>query len=206
MAWMFIIPLVIRLARRGEPPQTTRELAVLGWSGMRGGVSLAAALALPLAAAGHGFPDRSTVIFIAYAAIATTLVIPGLTLSPLIRRLGLGAEETLAQEEARARVALAHAAIGRVEELAERDELPEQIADTARAAYEQRIHRLAPEVDHDADDGDEAAAARRLRQLRRELIGVERRRLGELRRRGELSADSMRRIERELDLEESRFS
>ena len=63
---------------------------MLGWSGMRGGVSLAAALALPLTAAGHAFPDRANVIFIAYIAIAATLVIPGLTLSPLIRRLGLG--------------------------------------------------------------------------------------------------------------------
>jgi len=205
MVWMFVIPLAIRLARRDEPPQTAPELAVLGWSGMRGGVSLAAALALPLTAAGHGFPDRSIVIFIAYVAIAATLVIPGLTLSPLIRRLGLGAEETLAREEARARVALAHAAIGHIEDLAEREELPEPIADTARVAYEQRIQRLAPEVNRDVD-GDQVTAARRLRQLRRELIGVERRRLGELRRRGELSADSMRRIERELDLEESRLS
>ena len=206
MAWMFSIPLVVRLARRGEPPQTPAELTVLGWSGMRGGVSLAAALALPLTAAGHAFPDRSNVILIAYVVIAATLVIPGLTLSPLIRRFGLAEEEAIAKEEARARVALAHAALGHVEELAEREELPEPIAEAARLTYEQRIHRLEPEVDGDAPDGDEAATARRLRELRRELIAVERSRLADLRRRGEVSAESMRRIEHELDLEESRLS
>jgi CPA1 family monovalent cation:H+ antiporter len=165
-----------------------------------------AALAVPLTAAGHAFPDRSDVIVIAYIAIAATLVIPGLTLSPMIRRLGLAEEDAVAREEARARVALAHAALGRVEELAEREELPESVADVARLTYEQRIHRLEPEVDGDGADGDEAALARRLRELRRELIAVERSRLAKLRRRGEISAESMRRIEHELDLEESRLS
>ena len=207
MAWMFSVPLVVRLAgsQRGEPEQTPAEQLVLGWSGMRGGVSLAAALALPLIAAGHAFPNRSDIIFIAYVAIAATLVIPGLTLSPLIRRLGIGEEEVLAREEARARVALAHTALRRIDELAEREELAEAVADPLRMTYEQRIHRLEPEVEEDATAGDEAAIARRIRELRRELIGIERRRLSELRRRGEISAESERRIEHELDLEESRL-
>ena len=205
MAWMFSIPLVVRLAGRGEPPQTRAELTVLGWSGMRGGVSLAAALALPLTAGGHAFPDRSNVIVIAYIAIAATLVIPGLTLSPLIRRLGLAEEEALARQEARARMALAHAALGRVEELAEREQLPEPLVEAARLTYEQRLHRLEPQVDGDAADAGKAATARQLRELRRELIAVERSRLADLRRRGDISAESMRRVEHELDLEESRL-
>ena len=126
---------------------------------MRGGVSLAAALAVPLAAGGHPFPDRSTVIFIAYIAIAATLVIPGLTLSPLVRRLGLGEEEAVAREEARARVALAHAALGRIDEFAEREAVPESVAEPLRLTYEQRIHRLEPEIDSDAADGDHAEIA-----------------------------------------------
>ena len=206
MAWMFSIPLVVKLARRGEPPPTPAELTVLGWSGMRGGVSLAAALALPLTAAGHAFPDRSNVIVIAYIVIAATLVIPGLTLSPMIRRLGLAEDEALAREEARARVALARAALEHIEEMAEREELAEPLADAARLTYEQRLHRLEPQLDGGASGGDEAAIARRLRELRRELIAVERSRLADLRRRGEISAESMRRIEHELDLEESRLA
>jgi CPA1 family monovalent cation:H+ antiporter len=178
---------------------------VLGWSGMRGGVSLAAALGLPLIAAGHAFPDRANIIFIGYIAIAATLVIPGLTLSPLVRRLGLGEEEAVAREERRARLALAHAALRHIEELIERDGLAESVAQPLRLTYEQRIQRLEPAGDADSA-GDEAAAAWRIRALRGELIAVERRRLAELRRRGEISADSLRRIEHELDLDESRLS
>jgi CPA1 family monovalent cation:H+ antiporter len=133
------------------------------------------------------------------------LVIPGLTLSPLVRRLGLGEEEALAREEARAHVALAQSALRHIDELAEREDLPESVADPLRMTLEQRIHRLEPEADDDRTAGDEAAIARRIRELRRELIAVERRRLGELRRRGEISAESVRRIEHELDLEESRL-
>jgi CPA1 family monovalent cation:H+ antiporter len=111
---------------------------------MRGGVSLAAALALPLTATGHAFPDRSNVIVIAYIVIVATLVIPGLTLSPLIRRLGLAEEEALARQGARARLAVAHAALGHVEVMAEREKLPEQVSDAARLTYERRIDRLEP--------------------------------------------------------------
>ncbi|HET6865995.1 MAG TPA: Na+/H+ antiporter [Solirubrobacteraceae bacterium] len=208
MVWMFTVPLAVPLSRpgRGEPPQTSAELLVLGWSGMRGGVSLAAALALPVAAGGQAFPSRSDIILIAYIAIAASLVIEGLTLSPLIRRLGLSQEDELAREEARAHVALAHSALRHIDELAEREDLPEAIAEPLRMTFEQRIHRLEPEAEADATPGDEAAIARRIRELRRELIAVERRRLGELRRRGEISAESVRRIEHELDLEESRLS
>lgn len=207
MAWMFGVPLLTRGLRAGrdEPARTPAELLVLGWSGMRGGVSLAAALALPLTAARHAFPYRSEVIFIAYVAIAATLVIPGLTLAPLVRRLGIGQEEALAREEARAHVALAHSALRRIDELAEHEDLSESVADPLRMTFEHRIHRLEPEIGEDHTDGDEAAVARQIRELRRELIAVERRRLAELRRKGEISAESERRIEHELDLEESRL-
>ena len=208
MAWMFTVPRVVHVVRprSGEPPQTPGELIVLGWSGMRGGVSLAAALALPLTAAGHPFPDRANIIFISFVAIAATLVIPGLTLAPLVRRLGLGQEEVLVREAARARVTLAQAALRRIDELADREKVSEPVAEPMRLIYEQRIHRLEPEIDEDATPGDEAAIAERVRDLRRELIGVERDRLSRLRRRGEISAETERRIEHELDLEESRLS
>ncbi len=207
---MFTVPLLAQLARRRRrrtPPESRRaEHIVLGWSAMRGGVSLAAALALPLTAAGRPFPDRANVIFISYITIAATLVIPGLTLSPLVRRLGLSEDEAVAREEARARVQLAHAALKHIEDLVEREQLAEPVVDQLRMTYELRIHRLEPHADGNAADGDEAAAARRIRELRRELIGVERRRLADLRRRGQISAHTLRRIEHELDLEESRLA
>jgi CPA1 family monovalent cation:H+ antiporter len=90
--------------------------------------------------------------------------------------------------------------------MADRDKVSEPVAEPLRLTYEQRIHRLEPEIDDDATPGDEAAIAQRIRELRRELIGVERDRLSQLRRRGEISAETVRRIEHELDLEESRLS
>jgi CPA1 family monovalent cation:H+ antiporter len=207
IAWMFSVPQLVRVAvpRWGETEPGVAERTVLGWSGMRGGVSLAAALAVPLTAEGHAFPDRAVVIFIAYITIAATLVIPGLTLSPLIRRLGLGEEEAVAREEARARVQLAHSALRRIEDLATSEQLPEALLDQLRFRYEQRISRLEPDTGGRAADDDAAHAAQRLRELRHELIAVERRRLTDLRRRGEISAETQRRIEHELDLEESRL-
>ena len=208
MAWMFTVPLLAQLVRPRRTPRESRhaEQIVLGWSAMRGGVSLAAALALPLTAAGRPFPDRANVIFISYIAIAATLVIPGLTLSPLVRRLGLGEDEAVAREEARARVQLAHAALKHLDDLAERDVVAEPVLDQLRMTYELRIQRLEPHADGNAARDDEAAAARRIRELRRELIGVERRRLVDLRRRSQISAHTLRRIEHELDLEESRLA
>ena len=154
MAWMFTVPLVAQLVRPSSPrtSQQSRhaEQIVLGWSAMRGGVSLAAALALPLTAAGRPFPDRANVIFISYIAIAATLVIPGLTLAPLVRRLGLGEDEAVAREEARARVQLAHAALKHIDDLAEHEQLAEPVVDQLRTTYELRIHRLEPHADGNA--------------------------------------------------------
>jgi Na+/H+ antiporter len=208
-AWMFVEPSVLRLigGRFGAEPATVnhREQLVLAWSGMRGAVSLAAALAVPLTARGRPFPDRALMIFIAYAAIVVTLVVPGLTIGRMVRALGIGEEALAAREEARVRLLLAHAALGRVEDAAEDEELPEEAIAQLRAIYESRVDRLKPHASphHDPDERHDVAI--RLARLRRELIGVERARLHALRRRGEISAAGVRRIEHELDLEESRL-
>ena len=208
MAWMFSVPVVVGLVRRRRVShaQAFAERTVLGWSAMRGGVSLAAALAIPLTAGGHPFPDRSQLVFISYIAIAATLVVPGLTLSGMVRRLGLGQGEALEQQEMRARIALAHAALRHLDELAENGDLRDSVAEPLRTQLEQRILRLEPDAESDdGGDDDRVRNARRIRELRRDLIKVERARLGQLRRKGEISAGSMRRLEHELDLEESRL-
>jgi monovalent cation/hydrogen antiporter len=181
-------------------------LLVLGWSGMRGAVSLAAALAIPLTAGAHPFPERDTVIFIAYVTIIVTLVIPGLTLPQVVRKLGLAEGEELARAEAKARMQLAHAALRRIEEAAERGELPDGAIDQLRSQYETRVHRLAPQANEDRQNGDQTEVAWRLRDLQQELITTERNRLREMRRDGEISLDAAKRIERDLDLEESRIA
>jgi monovalent cation/hydrogen antiporter len=219
VAWMFIVPLVLRVLRinvRGpaarpgsrERAEARRaELFVLGWSGMRGAVSLAAALALPLVTtAHHPFPSRDTVIFIAYITIVAGLVLAGLTLPLLVRRLGLAEGEELARAEARARVQLAHTALQRIDEAAKREELPDGAVEQLRSIYEARVHRLAPQADENGHHGDESEVAWQLRQLHQELIGAERGRLREMRLEGEITAEAARRIEHDLDLEESRIA
>jgi CPA1 family monovalent cation:H+ antiporter len=219
LGWMFAMPLVLRPARvrvRGpaaRPGSRERvdarraELFVLGWSGMRGAVSLAAALALPLTAAHqHPFPARDVVIFIAYMTIVAGLVISGLTLPFLVRWLGLAEGDEIARAEARARVQLAHAALRRIEEAADRQELPGAAAEQLRSLYETRLHRLAPQTGEEAEIGDESEIAWRMRELHQQLIVAERARLREMRREGAITADAARRIERDLDLEESRIA
>lgn len=223
MAWMFVVPALVHFAdprNRSEPPRERKaELVVLGWSGMRGGVSLAAALAIPLAAGAHPFPSRSPVIFLAYVAIIVTLVVPGLTLPRLVARLNLGEGEEVRRAENRARAELARAALQRLEELEEdeggqdgRAELLERL----RGMYAARVENLENleklqqgQSGHGAtasgEEEDEPEEIRYARWLRRELIALERERLSELRREDEVSAAAVRRIQRELDLEESRL-
>jgi CPA1 family monovalent cation:H+ antiporter len=131
LLWMFLLPRLVAVlepCRSGRP--SAGELLVLGWSGMRGGVSLAAALAVPLSVSGHPFPGRDEIIFLAYMVLLATLVLPGLTLGPLIRRLGIGSGRPAAPSDARAH--LLRAAVEHLDELARNDELPDEIADMLR--------------------------------------------------------------------------
>jgi Na+/H+ antiporter len=218
LAWMFGLPILLRIAGvrvRGPaaPPESREqadgrraELFVLGWSGMRGAVSLAAALAIPLTAGLHPFPGRNMVIFIAYMTIIGTLVIGGLSLPRLIKKLGVAEGEELARAEAEARMQITHAALARIEEAVQRDGLSDGAVDQLRSLYESRLHRLAPQADANGQQGDEAEVAWRLKELQQELIGTERNKLRELRGAGKITAEAAKRIERDLDLEESRIA
>src|SRR5204863_4732985 len=124
--WMLIVPALL-------PSNTSyAERVTIAWSGMRGGVSLAAALAIPH----HGFPQRDLVIFVAYAVIVLTLVVPGLTLAPLVRRVGLQESEEHRRRDADARLRITQAALERLEDLA--DEAPEHLVQRLRDRYESR--------------------------------------------------------------------
>jgi CPA1 family monovalent cation:H+ antiporter len=218
MVWMFGLPLLLRLvgvAVRGPaaPPESRKqadarraELFVLGWSGMRGAVSLAAALAIPLTAGGHPFPGRDTVIFISYMTIIGTLVIGGLTLPRVVKRLGVAEGEELARAEAGARMQIAHAALAHIEETAEQEHLPDGALDQLRSLYRSRLHRLAPQAGGNGHGGDQTDTAWRIKELQEELLRTERDKLREIRRAGEITAEAAKRIERDLDLEESRIT
>ncbi|HKP90741.1 MAG TPA: Na+/H+ antiporter [Thermoleophilaceae bacterium] len=210
-AWLFTVPYVIRLLDR-RPSQRERRVGarqrvVVAWSGMRGAVSLAAALALPLETdAGAPLPGRDLVLFVTFALILVTVVGQGLTLPYLIRALGVqedGTEEDA--EDARARWVAARAALERLDELAAEDWTREDTIDRTRRLLEFRQRRVKVRVGklEDEDGIEERSIA--YQRLMRELYIAQRAAVVELRNGGTISNDVMHRIERELDLEESRL-
>lgn len=206
--WMvgtYVVALLSRRAREDDPAPSWQAKAVIAWSGMRGAVSLAAALALPLATdAGASFPDRNLIIFLTFGVIFATLVLQGLTLAPLIRVLALHDGGLGEREEAKARIRAAEAALERLQELEAEAWVREDTAERLRGLYGFRQERFRSRFDPDGDGSveDRSLAYQR---LRRELLDAERLAVQELRREGRIGDDVMRRVVRDLDLEDARL-
>jgi len=183
---------------RGETTPPVRNVIIVGWSGMRGAVSLAAALALP-----KDFPQRELLIFIAFCVILVTLIGQGLTLAPLIKLLHVAPGDEMARAEAEARRTAIEAALAELQR--------------ARETWPQHgplIDRLAESFEHRAEhisaDGDELTDSEQERLEHRAILGsvltAERHAVIEMRERGMIADQVLRKIERELDLEELRLS
>ena len=210
--WLWVYPaawLPRRLSRRireRDPMPPTSALALISLTGMRGGVSLAAALAIPLTTdAGEPFPGRSLILFLTFAVIFGTLVVQGLTLPAVIRLLRLeddGEEE--GRELAQARIHAADAALARLEQLTSEDWVREDTAERIRGGYGFRQSRFTAWLDS-GDDGSIEARSLDFQRLRRELLAAERAAVHELRRAGAISDEVARRVERDLDLEDARL-
>jgi monovalent cation/hydrogen antiporter len=172
--------------------------SAITWTGMRGAVTLAAALALP------EFPERDLVIFLAFAVVLFTVVVQGLTLPGLIRRLDFYEDGKIELKEAKARILAAKAAIERLEELRAEEWVQPDSADRMRGLYEFRIRRFKARFD-DGDDGalDERSTA--YQRLRRMILDAERTEVYRLRNQGTIDEQTMHRIERDLDLEDARL-
>jgi CPA1 family monovalent cation:H+ antiporter len=172
---------------------------------MRGAVSLAAALALPLKT-NHGapFPDRDLLIFLTFAVIFTTLILQGLSLPILIRRLGVVHDESEDAEEIRARLAATKAALAQIDELAAADWTRDDTIERMRGAYEYRNRRYAARAGKIEDDGyeDRSLAYQHIVQT---VLAAQRDVLVKMRNDGEISNEVMARVVQELDLEESRL-
>jgi monovalent cation/hydrogen antiporter len=179
---------------------------VLAWSGMRGAVSLAAALALPLTTdAGSPFPNRELIVFLTFSVILGTLVVQGLTLPKLIDVVELEDDSRLQEkEDTKARIYAAEAALARLEELVDEEWVREDTADRLRRLYDFRRNRFRARFDGD-DDGAIEQRSTDYQRLLRELIEAERVAVRALRRDRRISDDVMRRVERDLDLEEARL-
>ncbi len=205
LGWVAIAPLLGRLlpaARLADTGADWRERLVVGWSGMRGAISLAAALALD-----ERIAERELLIFITVGVIAVTLVGQGLTLGPLMALLGMKGQRVWSPDEAIARLEAAQAALDRLDELEREQRIGAERLRRMRELYRARFRRCMAVIGGEVEGRGDGAhdAIDRYAELRRELIGVERAAILGLRNDGRLRPDTLRLIERDLDLEEARL-
>jgi CPA1 family monovalent cation:H+ antiporter len=203
IAWVFPATYLPRFLsariRARDPYPPKRNVFLVSWAGMRGVVSLAAALALPLT-----FPERDLVIFLTFAVILATLVGQGLTLPMVIRGLGIAGEGGERHDEAHARMAAAEAAVRRIDDLAK--EWPDhlELIDALRVEYDQRARHLdSHHASGPTDETERELFEHRL--IRSAVIDAEREALVRQHETGAVSDEVFRRVERDLDLEELRM-
>ena len=191
--------------RARDPSPPWQYPAAISWMGLRGAVSLAAALAVPTVTdSGAPFPDRDLIIYLAFAVIIATLVCQGLSLPGVIRLLGLEDDGLAEKEEAKARIKAAAAALDRLDELTGEEWVNEDTVERLRGAYGFRMRRFTARFDA-SDDGDVELRSQSYQRLRLELLSAERQAVLDLRREGRISDEVMRRLERDLDLEIARL-
>jgi monovalent cation/hydrogen antiporter len=204
IAWSNTTPYLIRALDRRESQRARRagwrDRAIGAWSGMRGAVSLAAALAL----AGD-FPQRELILFFTFAVILVTLVVQGLTLPALIRWLGIHDDGSEEREELLARRRATDAALARLEELGGQEWTRDDTVERMTGLFRYRARRLAARGGDGEPEEDYEARSYRYQKMLREVIEVQRAAIVELRNRGEISNDVMHRLEREFDLERERL-
>ncbi len=195
------IRLAFVFAMRSDAGETLGERFAVGWSGMRGAVSLAAALAVSL-----DVPDRPQIIFLTFALILVTLVGQGLSLPFVIRKLRLEEPRRWSDEEAVARMEAAQSALDRLDEMEEEKRADESQLKRLRDLYRARFRMCQAVLG--GEDPETAAREQRIADygvLRRELIGIERETLLDLQSAERLRNATTRQIERDLDLEEARI-
>jgi monovalent cation/hydrogen antiporter len=207
-AWVYpatYLPRILSKRLRERDPSPPWQWAfVLSFTGVRGAVSLAAALALPYALpSGEGFPYRDLILFVAFGVIFITLVGLGLGLPLVVRWLGLaqaGRAEHLAEHESElaARREALGAALRSLDAITDDRELSDEVVKLLRARHEIRANQLPDSLDPDAQEVSATGM-----QLTRELIAAERKFIHVLLRDGKITDEIRRRIERDLDLEEA---
>jgi monovalent cation/hydrogen antiporter len=190
---------LFRSIREHDPYPPWQWPVFISWAGMRGAVSLIAALALPT-----NFPDRALIVFLTFTVIVATLVVQGLTLPALQRVLGITDDGSAEREDAKARIKAAEAALARLEELVADGAVRDDTAERLRGALGFRRDRFRARFD-DEDDGaiEERSAA--YQRVMRELLDAERGALIALRNNRVIDDSVMQRVQRDLDLETARL-
>jgi CPA1 family monovalent cation:H+ antiporter len=202
----YLARLVKSERRRHDAIPSWQHIAIVGWTGMRGVVSLAAAFALPLALPdGRPFPGRDYILFVAFSVILVTLVLQGLTLPLLIRKLGIPHDAETDDEERLARVEANKAALEWIEKARANGDFSPDSVDRLRAEYDERIEQLRICADNPDDCRGEIATPQ-YQRLQHQALRVERKTIIRLRNERVINDDALRRIQRDLDLAEARLT
>ena len=191
-----------RRTRERDPYPSWRNVTVVSYAGMRGAVSLAAALSIPESIAG-----RDLILFLTFCVILVTVVGQGLTLRPLIRWLDIHDDGASEREEVKARLLAAEAALERIDELEKEGRVREDTAERMRGLYGYRRSRFAARHTGISEDGEEDYEERSsdFQRFRRELLEAERAAVLRLRSEGKIGDEAMHLVERDLDLEDARL-
>ena len=209
LLWVFpaaYLPrLLFKSIRARDPYPSWRHVTLIGWTGMRGVVSLAAALAIPLTIQnGEPFPDRDLILFLTFIVILATLVVQGLSLPLVIRWLGIKDDGSMEIEEREARLKANQAALARLNEIGEREPTKADALQRLRVEYEDHIRQV-----EGAEFGSAGSSLRlfssEFERLSHEALQVERRTILKLRNEDAISDEVLRRIQRDIDLAEARL-
>jgi len=212
MLWVFpaaYLPrLLFKRIRDRDPYPSWRYVTIIGWTGMRGVVSLAAALAIPISmdgtADGQPFPHRDLILFLTFIVILATLVVQGLSLPLVIRWLGVTDDRSMEKEEREARLKANRAALSRLNEMGEGDPTKADALQRLRVEYEDHIRQV------EGAEPESAGTPLRLfssefERLSHEALQVERRTILQLRNQNVISDEVLRRIQLDIDLAEARL-
>ena len=204
--WVFPLSAIVQ-HRSGARP-SWQVPTVVAWAGARGVVPLAATLSIPLTTdAGIALPHRDLVQLLTTAVIVISLIVQGFTLAPLVRRAGIAVSGDDARDEMmRARLRLAQAALGHLEQTANAEAAPDVLIEQLRRSWQARIDRLGREPAAAAEESDTQSAEALVaayRVLRRDLLEVERAELERLFHSGAITDVTRRTIQRTLDLEDA---
>ncbi|NOT76736.1 MAG: Na+/H+ antiporter [Cyclobacteriaceae bacterium] len=205
--WIFpgtYLPYLFKGVRENEPLPNWKSVALGGWSGMRGVVSLAAALALPLTLTnGTPFPFRNTILFITFCVILMTLVLQGLTLPLLIKWFKIPDPDNLEEQEKKLRMYLSYAAIEFIESNYAQEDATRDALHHIKTKFERQIDQINRRMLTADLSGHSEEVFREYNKLQVHMINFERREIKSARRKNQYPDEVLRKLEYELDLEEA---
>ena len=209
MLWVYPTSYLLRqlstAIKSEQPSLSLGEITLIGWGGMRGVLSLAAALALPLALpSGAAFPQRNPILLITFVVILVSLLVQGLTLRPLIGWLGLEPDTQAEREEQKLRISLARRTVDYLDSPEAADQAPPEILARMQHRYAQRLERLHQRANSPEDLPTITLTP--FQQLQEAVIHYERQVLDTMRQEHNISEEVLRKLENELDLEEGRLA